>query len=232
MAFYAAAAAIAAHGASALVGTVSSNAAAAPLTAAYSATIVHIAVAANRATVVATASDASRAAVGAAEVATCPAVVQSEVCTARSAEVCTVAVVVAVRAVQVPGMSATVCDVEVRASEVEVVAVRIAGIDAEVPITCAPVQWAVEVAGCDVCLPLCVEQNVAQVAVAALPVVAIDIVVARHTHQVVEVDLVGGLILFVGEVQLVSHFIGQEQCLVASLFVTHCLARCCYRQHC
>ena len=167
------------------------------------------------------------------EVAAVPAVVHAEVdASCCRTEVVTVVIVVSVRAVKMPGVCTTIGSIECRTSEVEVVTVRIAGIDAEVPITCAPVQWAVEVAGCDVCLPLCVEQNVAQVAVAALPVVAIDIVVARHTHQVVEVDLVGGLILFVGEVQLVSHFIGQEQCLVASLFVTHCLARCCYRQHC
>ena len=167
------------------------------------------------------------------EVAAVPAVVHAEVgASCCWTEVVTVVIVVSVRAVKMPGVCTTIGSIECRTSEVEVVAVRIAGIDAEVPITCAPVQWAVEVVGCDVCLPLCVEQNVAQVAVAALPVVAIDIVVARHTHQVVEVDFVGGLILFVGEVQLVSHFIGQEQCLVASLFVTHCLARCCYRQHC
>jgi hypothetical protein len=130
-----------------------------------------------------------------------------------------------------PCVSTTIGKVECGTSEVEVVAVRIAGIDAKVPIACAPIQWTIEVAGCDICLPLCIEQYIAEVAVAALPVVTIDIIVTRHTHQVVEVDLVGGFILLISKIQLVSHFIGQKQCLVASLFVTHCLARCCYRQH-
>lgn len=142
------------------------------------------------------------------EVAAVPAIQHAKVCASGRTEVVAMAIVIAVGAMQVPCVSTSISSVEHGASEVEVVAVRIASIDAEVPITCAPVQWTVEVAGCDVCLPLCVEQYVAEVAVAALPVVAIDIVVARHTHQVVEVDFVGGLILFVSKVQLVSHLIG------------------------
>ena len=166
------------------------------------------------------------------EVTAVPAVVHAEMgASCCRTEVVTVIIVVPVSAVQVPGVCTTISSIEHRTSKEEVVTVRIAGIDAEMPVACVPVEWAVEVAGSYVCLPLCVEQNVAQVAIAALPVVAIDIVIARHTHQVVEVDLIGGLILLVGKVQLVSHLIGQEQGLVASLFVTHCLARCCYRQH-
>ena len=166
------------------------------------------------------------------EVTAVPAVVHAEVGVSCCwTEVMTVVIVVSVSAVQMPGVCTTIGSIERRTSEEEIVTVWIAGVDAEVPVACVPVEWAVEVAGGDVCLPLCVEQNVAQVAVAALPVVAIDIVITRYTHQIVEVDLVGGLILLVGEVQLVSHLVGQKQCLVASLFVTHCLARCCYRQH-
>ena len=142
-----------------------------------------------------------------------------------------VVIVVTMCTVQMPGVCPTIGSVESGTSEVEVVAVWIAGIDAEVPIAVAPEQRTVEVTGCDVCLPLCVIQYVAEVAVAALPVVTIDIVITRHTHQVVEIDLVGGLILFISQIQLISHLIGQEQSLVASLFITHCLARCCYRQH-
>jgi hypothetical protein len=51
----------------------------------------------------------------------------------------TIAVVVAVAAMQMPGMSTSIGCIECRTSEVEIVAVWIAGIDAEVPITCAPV---------------------------------------------------------------------------------------------
>jgi hypothetical protein len=166
------------------------------------------------------------------EVAAVPAVVHAEVgASCCWTEVVTVVIIISVRTVQVPGVCATIGGIECRASKEEVVTVWIAGIDAEVPVACVPIEGAVEIAGGNVCLPLYVEQDVAQVAVAALPVVAIYIVVARHTHQVVEVNLVGGFILLVCQVQFVSHLVGQEQRLVASLFVTHCLARCCYRQH-
>jgi hypothetical protein len=51
----------------------------------------------------------------------------------------TIAVVVAVAAMQMPGMSTSIGCIECRTSEVEIITVWIAGIDAEVPITCAPV---------------------------------------------------------------------------------------------
>lgn len=49
-------------------------------------------------------------------------------------EVVTPSVVVAATTIDVPGMSATIADVECRASEVEVVAHRIASVDAKVPV--------------------------------------------------------------------------------------------------
>ena len=167
-----------------------------------------------------------------AEVATRPAVVHAEVLSAGRTEVCPVAIVVAVSAVQVPGMSATIGGIEVRTSEVEIVTVRIAGIDAEVPVACLPVEWTVEIAGGDECLPLPVEKDIAQIEVATLPVGTEDIGTARHTHQVVEIDLVRGLILLVGQVELVGHLVGQEQGLVASLLETHGVCLDCYCQHC
>ena len=48
-------------------------------------------------------------------------------------------VVPTVSAVYVPAMTATVSPVEVRTTEVEIGAVRIACIDAEVPVSCIPV---------------------------------------------------------------------------------------------
>ena len=54
-------------------------------------------------------------------------------------------------------MTSTVRNVEVRATEVEVVAARIAGVDAEVPVTCVPVERTVEVSGIDICSILPVE---------------------------------------------------------------------------
>ena len=108
----------------------------------------------------------------------------------------------------------------------------IASINAEVPETITPVEWTIEVCSCAECLPLPIQQDIAQVQVTTLPVVAINIIVTRHAHQVVEVDFIGSLILLVRQVQLVSHLVCQEQSLVACLLVAHCLARCCYRQHC
>ena len=132
----------------------------------------------------------------------------------------------------VPGVTATIAGIEYRTSEVEVVAVGIACIDGEVPVTSVPIQWAVEVGGCAERLPLPVKQDIAHIQVAALPVGAVHVVVTGHTHQVVEVDFVSGLVLFVSQVQLVGHLVRQEQGLVPCLLVAHSLARCCYRQHC
>ena len=63
-------------------------------------------------------------------------------------------IVVTTTSMNVPGMSATIGGIEVRTSEVEVVTMRIAGIDAEMPIACFPVEGTVEIAGCDKGIPL------------------------------------------------------------------------------
>ena len=144
----------------------------------------------------------------------------------------TTTIVVSSSAYYVPGMSTTIAGIEHGASEVEVVAMRIAGVDSEVPVASVPIERTVEVAGCTEGFPLPVEQNVAHIQVATLPVGGIDVVVAGDSHEVIQVDFVGSLVLLVGEVQLVGHLVGEEQGLVACLLVAHCLARCCYYQHC
>ena len=165
------------------------------------------------------------------ELTTIPAVVHTYMLSSRGAEVLAVAIVVTAISMNMPGMSATIGGIEVRTSEVEVVTVRIAGIDAEVPVTCLPVEGTVEIAGCDKGIPLPVEKDIAQIEVATLPVDTEHIVAARHTHQIVEVDFITSLILLVGEVELIGHLISQEQSLVAGLLETHCGGRDCYRQH-
>ena len=165
------------------------------------------------------------------EVATIPTVMHAEVSTSYRTEVVATAVIPAMSTHTVPGMCSTVAGIEYRTSEVEVVTMRIAGVNTEVPVAVTPIEWTIEVGGSDKCLPLCIQQHIAEVAVAALPVGAIDIIVTRHTHQVVEVDLIGSLILLISQIQFVGHLVSQEQSLVASLFVTHRLARCCYREH-
>ena len=109
-----------------------------------------------------------------------------------------------------------------RTAKVEVVAVWIAGVDCEVPASCIPVERTIEVRGCAESSVLPVEQYVAEVEVALSPVCSVQVVIVTDTHQVVKVHLVGGLILVVGEVKLVSHLVGEEQCSLASLLVTHC----------
>ena len=141
-------------------------------------------------------------------------------------------VIPAASAVVVPAVSTVIGHVEVRASEVEIGTVRIASIDAEVPVACAPIERTVEVACIEVGAILPVEQNIAQVEVTALPIESIEVVYTVDAHQIVEVDFVCGLILILSEVQLVSHLVGQEQGLVACLFVTHCLCCACHHEQC
>ena len=184
--------------------------------------IVHFAMVADTATRSATACHTGRTAVRTSEVATGPTVMQSYVYSARSTEVAPAAVVVASAAMQVPGMSATVGCIEVWTAEVEIVTIGIAGIHAEVPVTGFPVEGTVEVAGGQIGIPLPVEQDIAQVEVTALPIGSEHVMTARHSHQIVEVDLVGGLILLIGQVELVGHLVGQEQGLVAGLLIAHC----------
>jgi hypothetical protein len=68
-----------------------------------------------------------------------PAVQHPMVCAACWTEVVTAAIVVAMAAMQVPGVGTTIGGIEGRTSEIEVVAVRIACIDAKVPVAGAPI---------------------------------------------------------------------------------------------
>ena len=138
------------------------------------------------------------------ELTAVPTVVHAHMLSSRCAEVLAVAIVVTTISMNMPGMSATIGGIEVRTSEVEVVTMRIAGIDAEVPVACLPVEGTVEIAGCNEGIPLPVEKDIAQIEVATLPIYTKYIVAARHTHQIVEVDFITSLILLVGEVELIG----------------------------
>ena len=129
-------------------------------------------------------------------------------------------------------MTSTVRNVEVRATEVEVVAARIAGVDAEVPVTCVPVERTVEVGGIDICSVLPVEQDVTQIHIALAPVSTIQVIVCIYTHQVVEVHLVSCLILVFRKIELVSHLVCQEESLLSCLLITHCRSGSeCHNEH-
>ena len=133
-------------------------------------------------------------------------------------------------AVVVPAVTAIVAIVEVRTTEIVVVAIGVAGIDAEVPVTCVPVEGAIEVAGCAICCILPIEQNITEVKVTMRPVGSIQVVVAVDTHQIIEVYLVGGLVLILCEVQLVCHLVRKEQGLLTCLLVAHGIGRYCHHE--
>ena len=137
------------------------------------------------------------------------------------AEVVATSVVVAAATVDVPGVTTAIAHVEAGASEVEEVAYSVAGIDAEVPATGVPVERTEEI-GCGLeGFPLPRIEDIAQIEVTTLPVDAIDVVGTGDTHEVVEVDLVSCLILFVGQVEFIGHLIREEEGFVAGLLVAH-----------
>ena len=170
---------------------------------------------------------AGRAVVRSAEVTTIPAIMHAEVLSVGCTEVLPVAVVVTMSPMNVPGMSSTIGGIEVRTSEEEIVTMRIAAIDAEVPVACLPVEWAIEVAGCQVGVPLPVEQDIAEIEISALPIGAEHVSATSYTHQVVEVDFVSCFVLLISQIQLVCHLVGEEQGLATGLLVAHCT--CCHR---
>ena len=178
-------------------------------------------------------SDAGGAVTVATEVTTVPTIVHTDMLSVGCVEVVSMAVIVAVSAYSVPGVCTTIGVVEMRTSEVEVVTMRVTGIDAEVPVTGVPVQRTVEIRSCDEGIPLPVKQDIAQIEITTLPIGSVHIVTAGDTHQIVEVDLIGCLVLFVSEIQLISHLVGQEQGLVAGLLIAHCVCRdgCCQHHH-
>ena len=158
-----------------------------------------------------------------AEVTTVPAIMHAEVLSVRGMEVVSVSMIVTRSTYTVPGVCTTIGHIEVRTSEVEVVAIWVTGIDAEVPVASVPVEGAIEIGGCDKGVPLPVEQDIAQIEVTTLPIGSEHIVASCHTHQVVEVDLISCLVLLISQIQLISHLISEEEGLVAGLLVAHCL---------
>ena len=135
------------------------------------------------------------------------------------------AVIPASATIHPPTVTATIDIPEVGTAEEEVVTMRIAGIDAEVPVASLPVQGAIEITCCQVGLILPVEQYVAQVEISLCPVDTIEVCLGVYAHQVVEVDFICCLILLFGKIELIGHLVGQEQCLLASLLITHSIGR-------
>ena len=172
-----------------------------------------------------TSSHSGRAVARSTEVATVPTIVHTYMMIVVSTIVVAMSMIVPMCTMAMPSVSATIGGIEVRTPEVEVVTMRVAQIDAEVPVTSLPVEGAIEVAGCDIGVPLPVVQDITQIEVTTLPVGAEHVCTPSHSHEIVEIDLVGCLVLLVSQIQLVSHLVGQEQCLIASLLVAHGVGR-------
>ena len=171
------------------------------------------------------AAASARSAMTASEVTT----IESVAHTARSATtitsgtMCEVASVIPTSAaVHPPTVTASVHGIEVRKSEVEVVAVGVAGIDAEMPVASVPVERAIEIGGSQIGFILPVKKDITQVEVTLCPICSIEVCLRVDTHQIVEVDLVCGLVLLLGEVEFIGHLVSEEQGLLAGLLVTHC----------
>ena len=96
-------------------------------------------------------------------IASVPAVQHAEVGTTCRTEVLAAVVVITSSSYHMPGMSTTIVCIEHGTSEIEVVAVRIAGIYCKMPITSTPVQRAIEIGSCAESVPLPVKQDVAHV---------------------------------------------------------------------
>ena len=166
-------------------------------------------------------SDTSRAVTRTTEVTAVPAVVHAEMLSVCDTVGVATTVVEAMSAVHVPAMTTSVGHIEMRPAKEEIVAMGVAAVDAEVPVACLPVEGTVEIRGGNESLPLPVEKDIAQVEITTLPIGAEHIRTACHSHQIVEVDLIGSLILFVGEIQFVRHLVCEEQCLATGLLIAH-----------
>ncbi len=114
-----------------------------------------------------------------------------------------------------------ICSPEWWAPEVEIVAIRIAAIDSEVPEAISPIDWTIEVCCVEEHVILPVIQHVTQVRVTIVPIVAVEIRLTSDRHQVVEVYLITSLILVFIKIKLIRHLISKEERLLACLLVTH-----------
>ena len=121
-------------------------------------------------------------------------------------------------------MSATIVKVYGR-TIVVVISVGIVAIDGESPSATIPKERVEEIIGSSEDSILPVEQNVTKVGITIGEITTVNVVGCLYAEQIVEVDLVAVFVLLVVEVQLIGHLVGEEQSLLASLLVVHCMQR-------
>lgn len=102
--------------------------------------------------------------------------------------------------IMTPAMPTAIYGNEMGTAEIEISAMGIPYIDGETPKAIPPYQRAIEIAGGHISVVLPTQQDIAQVQVALRPTPAIEVIIAVDTHQVIQVDFVGGLVLVIGEI--------------------------------
>jgi hypothetical protein len=118
-------------------------------------------------------------------------------------------------------MSASIDRIEVRTTEVIIVAVWISCIDPKMPVISVPIYRAIEIQAFEIITVLPVVQYVLQVDIALLPVISVNVAIVVDAHQIVEVDLIGGFVLVICKIQFIRHLIRQEESLLSGLLITH-----------
>ena len=91
----------------------------------------------------------------------------------------------------------------------------------ECPASRLPSHRTIEGGECHILVVLPTVQDIAEVSVTAIPPDAEDITVSVQAHQVVEIDLIDGIILCVRQVELVSHLVREEKSLVLCSVIAH-----------
>ena len=114
------------------------------------------------------------------------------------------------------------CSERLNNGEVVYISLSYTILDGEVEGAVHPGDGAIEVLAGQESVHLAVGEHVAQFAGPALPVDPVEVAHDIDIHDVVEVNLVYGIHLRGVQIEFVSHFVGQEPCLLASLAVAHC----------
>ncbi len=135
------------------------------------------------------------------------------------------AFIVAAAAVRPPTVFAIIAGIIVGAIKIELVAVGIARIDAITEPVIVPVSRAEEIIQSLETGVFRTAQDIRQIDVAPRPIRSIEVLVVVETEEIIIIDFVGGFILVFGEIQFVSHFVGQEERNAARCAAAHRVCR-------
>ena len=137
---------------------------------------------------------------------------------------------VSIEAVALMVVATLVSHENCRTSIVEAVSV-VVRVDTERPSTSIPCYGTIEVGAVHELVILPGVQHETEVCITAIPPDAENVVMAIDIQQIIEVNLIYCIILCCREVQLVSHFVTQEQSLVFGCIIIHCVGRDSHDHH-